>query len=246
MKTKEEINKLVEENIKLVHVILNTRFKRFLPIAIRTDLHDDIYQEGCIGLYKAAKIFDESKGYKFSTIASICIGGEISKFISRYFNKHYKYDLVSLEKNISIKGESEILLKDNIQSEELGYENLEIKEIMTKLDSYLDEEEKLILKLKRNGYSQINIGEILGVSQVYVSRRLKTIKNIMHAIQNNIPVYIEKKQKRVRKSGVTTKKKNTEMQINVIALRKQGLSYQAISNELGVPTGTIASYLRAM
>lgn len=244
MRTKEEINRLVEENTKLVYVVLNTRFKRFIPVAMKLDLYDDIYQEGCIGLYKAAKVFDEDRGCKFSTIASICIGGEISKFISRYFKKHYRADLISLENNINIDGEREICLKDLIKDEENQYEDLEIKESISKIENYLNEEEKAILKLRMNGYSQVNIGEILGTSQVYVSRRIKEIKNIMNLVQNNMHVDVE--QRRSRRSGGTTKKKNLEIQKSVIALRKQGLSYRAISSELGVPTGSIGAYLRAM
>ncbi|MPN28884.1 hypothetical protein SDC9_176329 [bioreactor metagenome] len=66
----------------------------------------------------------------------------------------------------------------------------------------------------------------------------------MNLVQNNMHVDVE--QRRSRRSGGTTKKKNLEIQKSVITLRKQGLTYRAISNELGVPTGSIGAYLRAM
>ena len=58
MKTKKEIVRLVEDNMKLVGFITIKHFKQF--IESNPELKDDIYQEGCLGLVNAAIKFDES------------------------------------------------------------------------------------------------------------------------------------------------------------------------------------------
>ncbi len=65
-------NKMIEENIGLVHSIAK-RFKG------RGEEYDDLYQAGCVGLIKAVDNFDESKGFLFSTYAVPVIMGEIRR-----------------------------------------------------------------------------------------------------------------------------------------------------------------------
>lgn len=65
-------NKLIEENINLVHACA----KRFTGRGIE---YDDLFGAGCIGLIKAADGFDESRGLCFSTYAVPSIMGEIKR-----------------------------------------------------------------------------------------------------------------------------------------------------------------------
>ena len=60
----------VEANLPLVHSIA-ARFRG------RGVDYDDLYQSGCVGLMKAFRNFDESRGYAFSTYAVPVIMGEI-------------------------------------------------------------------------------------------------------------------------------------------------------------------------
>lgn len=69
---KELRNKMIEENIGLVHSIA----KRFTGRGVD---YEDLFQTGCIGLIKAVDNFDESKGFKFSTYAVPVIMGEIRR-----------------------------------------------------------------------------------------------------------------------------------------------------------------------
>ncbi len=66
-------DKLITENMGLVHMCA----KRFNG---RGTDYEDIFQIGCVGLIKAAKKFDESRGLKFSTYAVPVIIGEIKGF----------------------------------------------------------------------------------------------------------------------------------------------------------------------
>ena len=65
-------SRLVTENLGLVHACAN-RFRG------RGAEYEDLYQAGCLGLVKAARGFDESLGFRFSTYAVPAILGEIRR-----------------------------------------------------------------------------------------------------------------------------------------------------------------------
>lgn len=68
----ESNKKFIEDNLGLVHLCAN----KFRSKGID---YDDLYGAGCIGLLKAAKGFDETRGVKFSTYAVPVILGEIKR-----------------------------------------------------------------------------------------------------------------------------------------------------------------------
>lgn len=63
---------MVENNIGLVHSCC----RRFVGKSIE---YDDLFQAGCVGLVKASRDFDESRGFMFSTYAVPVILGEIKR-----------------------------------------------------------------------------------------------------------------------------------------------------------------------
>lgn len=67
-----QTKQLAEENLGLVHLCAN----RFRGKGIE---YDDLYGAGCVGLVKASKSFDLSRGVKFSTYAVPVILGEIKR-----------------------------------------------------------------------------------------------------------------------------------------------------------------------
>lgn len=74
--TVEEQNKLIEDNMKLVYFIAR-------KICKYPEMLDDCIQEGCLGLIRAAKYFDESRGVKFSTFAGFEIKCAIRSYLYR-------------------------------------------------------------------------------------------------------------------------------------------------------------------
>ena len=70
----EERKKIIEGNMRLVHACAN-RFKG------KGREHDDLFQNGCVGLVKAADSFDKNRGVQFSTYAVPLILGEVKRFI---------------------------------------------------------------------------------------------------------------------------------------------------------------------
>lgn len=137
----------IEDHFGLVHKIVNKYFKR-------TNLYeyDDLFQVGCIGLVKASKKFDESRG-KFSTIATHCITNEL-----RHHFRGDKWRMgtdklrtqgkaeVPLSIDYERKGEDGSVLENAIEVD--GFENkitdiLFINEILNKLN----DKEKLVINL---------------------------------------------------------------------------------------------------
>lgn len=68
---------LVTDNLKLVQYVIHQMHLREY-----TD-YDELYQEGCIGLIKAAINFDDKAGTKFSTFAFKYIRGFILSYLER-------------------------------------------------------------------------------------------------------------------------------------------------------------------
>jgi RNA polymerase sporulation-specific sigma factor len=69
---KTAADKLAENNLRLVHSVA----RRFNGRGIE---YEELYSAGCVGLVKAAKNFDESRGLMFSTYAVPVIMGEIRR-----------------------------------------------------------------------------------------------------------------------------------------------------------------------
>lgn len=87
-----------EEHINLVHACCQ-RFRN------RGIDYDDVFQSGCVGLVKATKKFDASKGLKFSTYAVPVILGEIKTLFQN--NVSIKVSRKIKELAIKIKYERE-------------------------------------------------------------------------------------------------------------------------------------------
>ena len=91
---------LVKENLRLVHACCHKMCDKGIE-------YDDLYSAGCIGLVKAAKRFDESKGFKFSTYAVPVILGEIKDLFRE--NNPVKISRSLKELSLKVKRESDIL-----------------------------------------------------------------------------------------------------------------------------------------
>ncbi|TCL39997.1 RNA polymerase primary sigma factor/RNA polymerase sporulation-specific sigma factor [Anaerospora hongkongensis] len=71
------VERLVTDNIKLpVYIVTKNFFTQLNHFEF-----DELVAVGNVGLVKAAKGFDASKGFKFSTYASLTICGEIKHFV---------------------------------------------------------------------------------------------------------------------------------------------------------------------
>ncbi len=114
MKNETEVNKLVNENIKIIYKIATMFYGAE---------KDDLIQAGKLGILKAYKTFDETKGAKFSTFAYISVFGEMYAAATKK-NLKVNKDTLKLYKHIEKRRYEE--------AQNLGYipSNYELSKIM--------------------------------------------------------------------------------------------------------------------
>lgn len=159
----------VEEQMPLVTYVIKKYFSYLDSID-----YEEKFQVGCIGLVKAAKRYDESLGYKFSTYATPMIIGEIKRYL-----RDDKWKIGSRNERINGNAKRPISLEMPVTEDEkitvidtFISDNFEEKvELHELINGVLKPKEKQVIKLNiLNGYSQIEVSKLLGVSQVQVSR----------------------------------------------------------------------------
>lgn len=200
-----------EENLGLVHLCAN-RFRN------RGIEYEELYSAGCVGLLKAIKVFDDTRGVKFSTYAVPVILGEIKRIfrdggtvrVSRslkelymkvnkekevYISQHGKEPTITElaeilqvdEYSISLAMSSSLPPVSLTETDEDGGGQVDIPidspdtEIgntiaLNQILDSLDEKDRnmIILRYYKN-MTQSQTAEILGMTQVQVSRREKKI-----------------------------------------------------------------------
>jgi RNA polymerase sigma factor (sigma-70 family) len=143
-----EQQKIVEENHDLIYWFL--RLRKLDP--------EEYYDLLAIELCKTVMRHDPKKGslsYLFSINANHCITKEIRK------RKTKKRDCTPLEFLDELYISDHTLLEDSLMNE-----------------LWIDEDMSGILKLRSEGYTQKEIGDKLGVSQVYISQLLQKMKKV--------------------------------------------------------------------
>jgi len=116
---------------------------------------EDLYQEGWVALLQAAKNYDASQGKDFAWYAFYWILERLGRII----NNNKKKD----EKETSWEKEYEIP------------DEVEDPDSLDEIKKELNEEDKEIIKLTVEGYTQDEIGEMLGIPQQTVSYKINKI-----------------------------------------------------------------------
>lgn len=80
VRSEAEVERLVSENQKLVHLVVNRYLKKFF---VRTMEREDLVSWGLIGLMQAARIWDPERGASFSTLACKAIERMIIRGVRR-------------------------------------------------------------------------------------------------------------------------------------------------------------------
>ena len=194
--TKEQRDKLIEENINLVKFVIKKKFLNECHFE-----YSDLYGYGVIGLVKAGNSYDPNFGIQFSTFAYKKIWGEIMYAIREcsgmignrdertsrtapvpmaftYFEDSY----ASQGKNNGDNGKrsaDEIFFDEGVNRENSPYDSVVNEIAIDSVLKLLDKEDKLIFDMYYKGeMSQSDISKELGKSQVTVSRRLKKIRQV--------------------------------------------------------------------
>lgn len=169
----KQSDKLIIENYGLVGYVV----KQFYVFNFHDE--EDIKSTGILGLIKAARKFDESRGIEFATFAVPCIRNEILMYLRK--NKAHRDD-ISLETVIAEDncGNTMTIGDKVLVSDENVIDKVMEREIFIKCISvilnFLEPRERYIILSEIAGVTQKVISEKLNLSQSYVSRLEKKIK----------------------------------------------------------------------
>lgn len=139
---------------------------------------EEFYGVFAIGLCKAAKMFDASRGYKFSTLAYRCMGTEYAMYWRHELSsRHIPVDMiVSYNVPISKERDSAQLL-DVISNNQRNRYALDTGRVeVEKFFETLSTGQRLVLNGLMEGYTETELAEYIGCTRQNISRIKNTIK----------------------------------------------------------------------
>ncbi|MFA9556457.1 RNA polymerase sporulation sigma factor SigH [Evansella sp. AB-rgal1] len=194
----ENLVEYVREGDSSALEYLITKYKNFVRAKARSYFligadHEDIVQEGMIGLYKAIRDFKGDKLSSFKAFAELCITRQIITAIKTATRqKHIPLNsYVSLDKPIYDE-ESDRTLLDVIigtkvsDPEELLINQEEFDDIELKMGEILSDLERKVLMLYLDGRSYQEISGDL-------NRHVKSIDNALQRVKRKLERYVELK-----------------------------------------------------
>ncbi|MFC4736697.1 RNA polymerase sporulation sigma factor SigH [Bacillus daqingensis] len=195
----EKLVRLVREGDSGALEYLITKYRNFVRAKSRSYFligadHEDIVQEGMIGLYKAIRDFQADKLSSFRAFAELCITRQIITAIKTATRqKHIPLNsYVSLDKPIYDE-ESERTLLDVLcghgvtDPEQLLINREEFSDIESKMGEMLSELEREVLMQYLDGRTYQEMSEDL-------ERHVKSIDNALQRVKRKLERYVELKE----------------------------------------------------
>ena len=167
----DEQRRIVTENHNLIYSFL--RDKNQLAQELDTFLGEDCYSIVAIGLCKAAAMFDETRGYSFSTFAYKVMNNEMLAVFRKYKAQKAipQYLIQSYESIIPAVDNDKTTIADLcLVDKQDKYEDLITTISCEKTLETLSERDKQIIHLLILGYKQEYIGKKFAITQSTVSR----------------------------------------------------------------------------
>ena len=194
--TDEEIVQLCHDGDTMAEEFLLNKYKNFVRSKARSYFligadHEDIVQEGMIGLYKAIRDYKQEKLSSFRAFAELCITRQIITAIKTATRqKHIPLNsYVSLNKPLYDE-ESDRTLLDIIMEgnsgnpEEMIINQENLGNIHRKINEVLSGLEQEVLAAYLDGKSYQEIAETLG-------RHVKSIDNALQRVKRKLEKYLE-------------------------------------------------------
>lgn len=152
--------------------------------------HEDLIQEGMIGLFKAIRDFDAEKKVLFRFFASMCISRQLATALSAS-NRSKHIPLNSYISFYMTTGEDNEELKDKLDTGDLSPEDILIDkenfdDLNIKIEKLLSKMEFSVLELFIEGVSYDKIAETVGCDIKAVDNALQRIKRKLSKIDNKI------------------------------------------------------------
>jgi len=188
--TDEEVVVLAQAGDGQALAYLLNKYKNFVRSKARSYFligadHEDIVQEGMIGLYKAIRDFQPTRLASFRSFAELCVKRQIITAIKAATRqKHVPLNsYVSLNKPLYDE-ESDRTLLDVIEGRVTNPEDLYISQedlarIQTQISEVLSDLERQVLEAFMDGKSYQEIAELLG-------RHVKSIDNALQRVKRKL------------------------------------------------------------
>ncbi len=122
---------------------------------------DDLQSLALLGLVKAARDYDEKRGYKFSNLAITIMRNEILQEVRR---QRKQRNQVSLNSPIV---DGLFTLGDVLEDKQNGFAEAEIQTLIEELE---ENEKKAVRMILFQGMKQSEVADIIGMSQTMISR----------------------------------------------------------------------------
>lgn len=166
------VESLVNDNIKLVYHVINN--ERYLPP--RGMDKDDLFQIGCMGLLRAAKEFDPSKGYTFGTYGYLLIKHELIREIKKAKRDKRKANMDSISLNQEIGHEVEpVFLLDTLIDDQMVEAEVEYRWLLESVINL----DPVIMEPLSIGYTQKEIAKMHGYSHTWSWKRVVKVRKRM-------------------------------------------------------------------
>ena len=194
--TDEDVVALCRTGDNVAEEYLLNKYKNFVRSKARSYFligadHEDIVQEGMIGLYKAIRDFRPDKLSSFRAFAELCITRQIITAIKTATRqKHIPLNsYVSLNKPLYDEESDRTLLDVIIEGRATNPEELiigqeDLKSINHKIDEVLSGLEQEVLRAYLDGKSYQEIADNLG-------RHVKSIDNALQRVKRKLEKYLE-------------------------------------------------------
>lgn len=194
--TDEEVVSLCRDGDSVAVEYLLNKYKNFVRSKARSYFligadHEDIVQEGMIGLYKAIRDFRPEKLSSFRAFAELCITRQIITAIKTATRqKHIPLNsYVSLNKPLYDEDSDRTLLDvcaegHSANPEELIISQEDLRGIHQRIDEVLSGLEQEVLAAYLDGKSYQEIADNLG-------RHVKSIDNALQRVKRKLEKYLE-------------------------------------------------------
>ena len=198
----EDVVALCRQGDTMAEEYLLNKYKNFVRSKARSYFligadHEDIVQEGMIGLYKAIRDFRPDKLSSFRAFAELCITRQIITAIKTATRqKHIPLNsYVSLNKPLYDEESDRTLLDVIIEGRATNPEELiigqeDLNSIHHKIDEVLSGLEQEVLRAYLDGKSYQEIADNLG-------RHVKSIDNALQRVKRKLEKYLEESGKDV-------------------------------------------------
>lgn len=156
--------------------------------------HEDLLQEGMIGLFKAIRDYDAGRDASFYTFAELCVARQIYTAVQSAGRKKHSFlnYYVSLYGDQERNGEKypeliqELVARDTKNPEELVIDRENLESLEKTIEQELSSFEKQVLELCLTGMGYTEIARVLGRTDKATDNALQRIKTKIRRARGGI------------------------------------------------------------